>query len=246
MAKVFPILTRIINFIVIFFLIVASVSVFQNNVCRYDTNAFNQIMFYPTITAFTVFVGLSWIFTCVFGVFFQLLVRPSCCPCWRCAALTRARLGRFRWTRAFTRPSSPRTRTRISARDVAARFAGCVAPASPKRAALTRGRAGGDDVWALIWFVITSGDGRGAERTCNFGTASSYLASSLEPWASGFYHLALVYCLSHVKIVTIGRPPLRRPRGAEAEAAAAGALRASRRPAAPWCSCAQSAARPGA
>jgi hypothetical protein len=47
MAKVFPILTRIINFIVIFFLIVASVSVFQNNVCRYDTNAFNQIMFYP-------------------------------------------------------------------------------------------------------------------------------------------------------------------------------------------------------
>ena len=39
MAKVLPLITRIVNFIIVFFLIVAVVSIFQNSVCRYDTNA---------------------------------------------------------------------------------------------------------------------------------------------------------------------------------------------------------------
>jgi len=71
LAKVMPIVTRLVNFIVIFFLIVAVISVFENSVCRYDTNNFNEIVFYPTITAFTIFVGLSWLFTCVLGVLVQ-------------------------------------------------------------------------------------------------------------------------------------------------------------------------------
>jgi len=71
LAKCLPSFTRIINVICIIFLVIASVSVFENSVCKYDTDAFNNIVFYPTITAFTIFVGLSWLFTCVLGVIVQ-------------------------------------------------------------------------------------------------------------------------------------------------------------------------------
>lgn len=73
-CKVAPIITRLCNFLVLFFLIVASVSIFEYSVCRYDTNQFGAIVFFPTITGFTAFVGVAWLFTCVFGVAFQRLV----------------------------------------------------------------------------------------------------------------------------------------------------------------------------
>lgn len=74
MCKVAPIVTRLCNFVVLFFIIAVCVTVFEYSVCRYDTNSFGDIVFWPTITGFTVFVGISWLAVCVVGTTFQSLV----------------------------------------------------------------------------------------------------------------------------------------------------------------------------
>jgi hypothetical protein len=70
-CKVAPIITRLANFGVVFFLIVAVVNVFRDGVCEYDTNEYNEIVFYPFTTGFVTFVAICWLLTCIFGVLFQ-------------------------------------------------------------------------------------------------------------------------------------------------------------------------------
>ena len=70
-CKVAPVVNRLANFGVVFFLLVAVISTFADEVCRYDTNQFDQPVFWPITTGFVAFVGVAWLFTCVFGVLVQ-------------------------------------------------------------------------------------------------------------------------------------------------------------------------------
>lgn len=73
-CKIFPIVTRVANLLVLFFLLVSVISIYSYKVCFTATNSAGQLSFYPTISGFIAFVSVAWLFTCLFGSLFQKFV----------------------------------------------------------------------------------------------------------------------------------------------------------------------------